>query len=105
MFFPLAPTPELRHPSQLYEAFFEGIFQFAILWSIRKLDAPRGAALAFYVVGYGVVRFFIEFFRQPDEHLGFVFLSFSMGQVLCALMISAGIGLYYYLRSRQKPTP
>ncbi len=102
MFFPMAPTRELRHPSQLYEAFFEGIFLFAILWNLRKVKTPKGATLAIYLIGYGTVRFCIEFFRQPDEHLGFVFLSFSMGQVLCALMVAAGIGLFYYLRNRQK---
>ncbi|UCD83034.1 MAG: prolipoprotein diacylglyceryl transferase [Desulfobacterales bacterium] len=102
MYFPLAPTKELRHPSQLYEAFFEGIFLFAVLWNIRKRRAPKGAMLAFYLIGYGVARFCIEYFRQPDAHLGFVILSFSMGQILCALMIAAGIGLYFYLQTRQK---
>ena len=102
MYFPLAPDKMLRHPSQLYEAFFEGIFLFVILWSIRKIKKPRGAMLAFYVIGYGTVRFFIEFFRQPDAHIGFVFLSFSMGQILCALMIAGGIGLYIYLRQTQQ---
>jgi len=97
MYFPLAPTNELRHPSQLYEAFFEGIFLFAVLWSIRKLKTPRGAMLAFYLIGYGLVRFCIEYFRQPDAHLGFVFLSFSMGQILCALMIAAGACLHFFL--------
>jgi phosphatidylglycerol:prolipoprotein diacylglycerol transferase len=58
--------------------------------------------LAFYLIGYGTVRFFIEFFRQPDAHIGFIFLSFSMGQVLCALMIAGGIGLYLYLRQTQE---
>ena len=102
MHFPQAPNSALRHPSQLYEAFFEGIFLFVILWSIRKIKKPRGAMLAFYVIGYGVVRFFIEFFRQPDAHIGFIFLSFSMGQILCALMILGGIGLYLYLRQTQQ---
>jgi len=98
MYFPIAPTRELRHPSQLYEAFFEGIFLFAILWSIRRIKMPPGATLGLYLIGYGVVRFCIEFFRQPDDHLGFVLLSFSMGQILCGLMIAAGLGLYLYLR-------
>ncbi len=98
MYFPLAPTRELRHPSQLYEAFFEGIFLFAVLWSMRKLKMPKGASLAFYMIGYGTVRFFIEYFRQPDDHIGFVVLSFSMGQILCAFMVAAGFGLYVYLR-------
>ena len=96
----MAPAGELRHPSQLYEAFFEGIFLFVILWSIRKIKLPTGAMLALYIIGYGTVRFFIEYFREPDEHLGFVLLSFSMGQILCLLMIAAGISLYFYLRQR-----
>ena len=100
MYFPMAPAGELRHPSQLYEAFFEGIFLFAILWSIRKIKMPDGAMLALYLIGYGIVRFFIEYFREPDAHLGFVLLSFSMGQILCLLMIIAGILLYFYLWRR-----
>ena len=102
MYFPQAPDAALRHPSQLYEAFFEGVFLFVILWRLRKITNPRGAMLAFYVIGYGTVRFFIEFFRQPDAHIGFIFLSFSMGQILCALMIAGGIGLYLYLRQTQE---
>jgi phosphatidylglycerol:prolipoprotein diacylglycerol transferase len=102
MVFPQAPDAALRHPSQLYEAFFEGVFLFVILWGIRKIKKPRGAMLAFYVIGYGTVRFFIEFFRQPDAHIGFVVLSFSMGQILCMLMIAGGIGLYLYLRQTQQ---
>ena len=102
MVFSQAPDTALRHPSQLYEAFFEGVFLFAILWCIRKIKKPRGAMLAFYVIGYGTVRFFIEFFRQPDAHIGFVFLSFSMGQLLCALMIAGGMGLYLYLYKTQQ---
>ncbi len=85
----------------MYEAFFEGIFLFAVLWSIRKIKMPKGAMLALYLIGYGTVRFFIEYFRQPDDHLGFMFLSFSMGQILCSLMITAGIGLYLYLHRRE----
>ncbi len=100
MYFPMAPAGQLRHPSQLYEAFFEGIFLFVILWSIRKIKIPNGAMLALYLIGYGIVRFFIEYFREPDAHLGFVLLSFSMGQILCLLMIAAGILLYFYLWRR-----
>jgi phosphatidylglycerol:prolipoprotein diacylglycerol transferase len=100
MYFPMAPAGELRHPSQLYEAFFEGIFLFLILWNIRKIKIPKGAMLALYLIGYGTVRFFIEYFREPDAHLGFVLLSFSMGQILCLLMIAAGIFLYMYLGRR-----
>ena len=102
MYFPMAPTRELRHPSQLYEAFFEGIFLFAVLWSIRKIKMPKGVTLALYLIGYGIVRFFIEFFREPDAHIGFVLFSFSMGQILCVSMIAGGIFLYFYLRRKEK---
>jgi phosphatidylglycerol:prolipoprotein diacylglycerol transferase len=98
MYFPLAPEKALRHPSQLYEALFEGFFLFAVMWSIRKVRAPKGAMLAFYLVGYGTIRFFIEFFRQPDVQLGFVVSFFSMGQVLCAGMIAGGVILFFYLK-------
>ena len=101
MYFPMAPAGQLRHPSQLYEAFFEGIFLFVILWSIRKIKIPNGAMLALYLIGYGFVRFFIEYFREPDAHLGFVMFSFSMGQILCLLMIAAGMLLYVYLWRRE----
>jgi phosphatidylglycerol:prolipoprotein diacylglycerol transferase len=98
MYFPLAPEKALRHPSQLYEALFEGILLFAVMWSLRRVKAPPGAMLGFYLIGYGTVRFFIEFFREPDAHLGFVVSFFSMGQVLCAAMIAAGVFLFFYLR-------
>ena len=101
MYFPMAPAGQLRHPSQLYEAFFEGIFLFVILWTIRKVRIPNGAMLALYLIGYGIVRFFIEYFREPDAHLGFVLASFSMGQILCLLMVTAGVLLYVYLARRE----
>jgi phosphatidylglycerol:prolipoprotein diacylglycerol transferase len=100
MYFPLAPDRQLRHPSQLYEAFFEGVFLFVVMWSIRRVRAPRGAMLAFYLIGYGLVRFLIEFFREPDAHLGPVLAWMTMGQVLCAGMIAAGIALYVVLKGR-----
>jgi len=97
MYFPTAPGVALRHPSQLYEAFFEGIFLFVVLWNLRKGCRVKGAMLAYYLFGYGTVRFVIEYFRQPDAHLGFVLLSFSLGQLLCIAMLVAGILLYLWL--------
>jgi len=91
MFFPLAADNRLRHPSQLYEAFFEGLFLFALLWFVKNRIKAPGAILGAYLIGYGVVRFFIEFFRQPDDHLGLVFASLSMGQILCLAMILMGL--------------
>jgi phosphatidylglycerol---prolipoprotein diacylglyceryl transferase len=103
MRFPEAPGTGLRHPSQLYEAFFEGIVVFLILWFLRKNKLPKGSFTGLYLIGYGVARFFIEFYRQPDVQLGFVLFDvFSMGQVLCMAMIAAGIGFYIY---RAKVSP
>jgi len=102
MYFPLAPGQSLRHPSQLYEAFFEGIVLFIVLWNLRKLKTPKGAMLSFYIIGYGLVRFFIEFYRQPDSHMGFVFMSFTMGQLLCGLMMVCGGVLYLLLYQMEK---
>jgi phosphatidylglycerol:prolipoprotein diacylglycerol transferase len=73
-----------------------------VLWGIRRVRAPRGAMLAFYLIGYGVVRFFIEFYREPDAHLGFIVSFFSMGQLLCAGMIVTGAFLFFYLRRMAK---
>lgn len=94
MIFPGAPGAELRHPSQLYEAFFEGVVLFIILWALRKRTKVPGSMLSLYLIGYGFFRFFIEYTRQPDAHLGFVLFRFSMGQLLCLGMIAAGGGLW-----------
>jgi phosphatidylglycerol---prolipoprotein diacylglyceryl transferase len=99
MYFPLASTHQLRHPSQLYEAFFEGIVLFVILWSMRKRKTFDGFFFALYLIGYGMVRFIIEFLREPDMQLGFVWKALSMGQLLCVLMMLAGMGIIVYRRS------
>jgi phosphatidylglycerol:prolipoprotein diacylglycerol transferase len=100
MYFPTG-GPVLRHPSQLYEAFGEGIVLFAVLWTLRNRINIPGAMLPIYLMGYGIVRFLIEYLRQPDEHLGFVLFSLSMGQLLCAAMILAGI-MVLIMRRRSK---
>ncbi len=93
MYFPLDPTHKLRHPSQLYEALFEGIVLFALLWLMRKKKRFDGFLVGVYICGYGFVRFIIEFYREPDYQLGFVLGSLSMGQVLCLAMISGGLAI------------
>ncbi|MBP7764301.1 MAG: prolipoprotein diacylglyceryl transferase [Deltaproteobacteria bacterium] len=98
MVFPLDATGALRHPSQLYEALFEGLFLFVVLWSIRKRNPFDGFTVGLYIFGYGLVRFFIEFFREPDAHLGFVLGFNTMGQVLCILMMLAGIAIMLWRR-------
>jgi phosphatidylglycerol:prolipoprotein diacylglycerol transferase len=99
MYFPLDPTGRLRHPSQLYEAFFEGIVLFALLWLLRKKSPFEGFMLSLYLMGYGTVRFFIEFFREPDQHLGSVLGPLSMGQMLCVLMVLAGGAILVIMRA------
>jgi phosphatidylglycerol:prolipoprotein diacylglycerol transferase len=88
-----------RHPSQLYEAFFEGLILFALLWRLRKKQFTDGMMVVFFLVFYGAFRFFLEFFRMPDFQLGFVWNSFTMGQVLCILMVIAGGMLALYLKA------
>ncbi len=95
MYFPQDATGQLRHPSQLYESFFEGVFLFIILWSIRKKKKFDGFFLSLYLIGYGLVRLLIEFIREPDSHIGYYFGFVTMGQILCICMIVAGIGLFY----------
>ena len=91
MYFPLDPTHQLRHPSQLYEAFFEGIFLFIIFWSIRKRKYFNGFFLSLYFIGYGLARFFIEFVREPISGAAFRLGPFNLAQVLCLGMILGGI--------------
>ena len=96
-----------RHPSQLYESFFEGIVLFALLWFLRKKKPFNGFLTGMYLAGYGAIRFCLEYFRMPDSDLGFrissdpaasisqntSLLNISTGQILCALMILAGIAV------------
>jgi len=82
--------PECRHPSQLYEAGLEGGLLFVVLWLISRQRTPPGTMCWSLITGYGLCRVIVEFFREPDMHLGFIFGPFSMGQVLSAPMILIG---------------
>ena len=90
MYFMNAGDYQLRHPSQLYEAFFEGIVLFLIINYFNR-HKQLGFNSGLNVFGYGFFRFFIEFFREPDAHLGFILFSLSMGQLLCIAMMAGGI--------------
>ena len=85
-----------RHPSQLYEAFCEGLLLFGILWFLERRAVKQGwykpgLLSGAFLIGYGVIRFLLEFTRQPDPQLGFVLGPFSMGQLLSFLMIIVGV--------------
>ena len=97
--------PMPRHPSQLYEAFLEGLVLFIILWLLKEKQRPpaawpSGSMMATCMILYGVFRIFVEFFREPDAHLGFIAASITMGQLLSGLMIGAGIILLLVRRKQ-----
>jgi phosphatidylglycerol:prolipoprotein diacylglycerol transferase len=105
-----------RHPSQLYEALFEGVVLGLILWFIVRPRKPfNGFVMGSYIFGYGFFRFFIEYFREPDANLGYVInwgargenfhlthslLNFTAGQILCTLMMAAGVGIIFLARKK-----
>ena len=94
-----------RHPSQLYEALFEGVALWAVLWLLRKKKPFDGFMGCAYTFLYGAIRFVIEYFREPDADLGYriaavqdapiyfnvSLFNLSTGQILCLIMMAAGI--------------
>lgn len=96
------PLP--RHPSQLYEAFCEGIVLLILIYALSLKTKAHGTLLAAFLILYGAMRFGIEYFREPDVQLGFVLGALSMGQVLCLGMIAAGILLLIFIRVRAGTT-
>lgn len=92
---------ECRHPSQLYEAVLEGALLFTLLWLISRRPVPPGTLCGSFLVGYGLCRITVEFFREPDPQMGFIFDQISMGQVLSSPMILVGIGIIWWAYWRQ----
>lgn len=95
-----------RHPSQLYEAFLEGIVLFCILQvlSRKKPLLPQGTFMGVFVMGYGIVRFLIEFVRVPDAQLGYLLGGvITMGQLLSLPLVIAGLALIIFARRRNQP--
>lgn len=82
--------PEPRHPSQLYEAGLEGLAIFILIVALSKKKNQPGFLSWSFVLAYGLGRFLVEFFREPDRQLGEVLLHLSMGQWLCLVMIASG---------------
>jgi len=96
--FPGADNP--RHPSQLYQFALEGMALFAILWLYSAKPRPVGSVGGLFLLGYGIFRFFVEFFREPDAHLGLYDIGLSQGQLLCIPMMLAGLGLIIYANKK-----
>jgi phosphatidylglycerol:prolipoprotein diacylglycerol transferase len=96
---------EVRHASQLYEALFEGLMLFAIIWWFTSKPRVRYAPSALFLIVYGLVRFGIEFVRLPDEHIGYLAGDwFTEGQLLSLPMILGGAVLWVIAYRRGVPT-
>lgn len=95
MVFPTDSLQVPRHPSQLYEFFLEGLVLFIILYLITRKPRTLGLASGTFLIGYGVFRTIVEFFREPDAHLGLYFSFISKGQILSIPMILVGILVIY----------
>ena len=92
-----------RHPSQLYEAFFEGIILFILLLYFRNKNflAKSGLISGLFLIFYSVFRFCIEFFRVPDEQIGYLIFNLSMGQIISLVFIMIGT-IVFYLKNENK---
>jgi phosphatidylglycerol:prolipoprotein diacylglycerol transferase len=93
--------PAPRHPSSLYQFLLEGVVLFVVLWLYARKPRGLGQVSGAFLIGYGVVRFTSEFFREPDDFLGLLSLGLSMGQWLCVPMIGVGIAIWLWGRDRQ----
>ena len=98
--------PVLRHPSQLYEMCFEGFVLFGLIYALwRIFPKTREHTMAIYLAGYGIARFFIEFFREPDAQIGINAFGMTRGQMLCSAMILSGAALWFARRKFSKLPP
>ena len=98
--------PFARHPSQLYQAFLEGVVLFVLLWSMHdkpwqsKHYWPHGSICALFLIGYGCLRLFSENFREPDQQVGYLFGVLTMGQQLSGIMVVCGLLIWRFRLAR-----
>lgn len=93
--------PFPRHPSQLYELFLEGIVLCAVLWFLKRKLKKDGQLSFVFLFGYSLSRFVVEFFREPDSHIGFLAFGLSMGQLLSLLMAFVSlVGASFYFKKK-----
>ena len=94
-----------RHPSQLYEIALEGIVLFIIIWWFSSVIKPRMAVSGMFAILYGSFRFFVEFFREPDLHIGFIAFDWlTMGQLLSMPMVIVGFSLLVFAYNNKSST-
>ena len=103
MIFPQSGSLAPRHPSQLYEAGLEGLVLFTLLWWVSVKPRRRGVVSALFCIGYGVVRFIVEFFREPDAYLGLGLFGLSRGQWLSLPLILLGAAILLVVSRRTQP--
>lgn len=101
MVFPHANDGLLRHPSQLYQMFLEGVLLFIVLWLFSRKPRPLGQVSGLFMIGYALFRFLAEFTREPDAFLGLYADYFTMGQILSLPMFL--IGMYLFYRANKLP--
>ena len=89
-----------RHPSQIYQFLLEGLLLFVLLWLYARKPRKMGQVSGAFLVGYGLLRFVAEYFREPDNFLGILALGLSMGQWLCIPMVVAGAALWVWAGKR-----
>ena len=93
-----------RHPSQIYEAIFEGIVLFVLLnLFYKKLSKKDGLISSLFIIFYSIFRFLIEFTREPDAHIGLIIFNMSLGQIISIIFFITGMILFYnnYVSKKQ----
>tara|TARA_B100000902_G_scaffold113353_1_gene114496 strand:+ start:548 stop:1327 length:780 start_codon:yes stop_codon:yes gene_type:complete len=93
-----------RHPSQIYEALLEGLILFLLLTFLRnkKRFKKPGKISSLFLIFYSIFRFIVEFFRVPDEHLGYLILNLTMGQLISFIFFVIGLSIYYLINDAEK---
>jgi len=93
--------PVCRHPSQLYEAFLEGVLLLALVWIVDRRPRAPGVLFWTFIAGYAACRIFVELFREPDAHLGLFGGFISMGQILSVPMLLLGLFMLLYVQRQR----
>ena len=91
-----------RHPSQIYEAIFEGLILFILLNIFKNRLINPGLISSLFLMIYSIFRFFIEYTREPDNHLGLIIFKLSMGQIISLITLTFGMFLFY-LKNKNEP--